>query len=226
MKKYLVMLLALMTVLLCLCACEEKKKDRDDDGEDEETTLETKTDGSTGVTVDSSETDGSTGATMGSGEAADSTGTTVGSGDTDSSGEGDKTDSSEPDDGFVKYAYDDMSEYIKLPDFINHTFDVKEDSIKQAIGTYLMQYSTEYTAKRGDKVQIDVKFYDVPLEVDIRGEEITELAIDGQWIEGLGMPDGGYQLSRVIEENVIGMKIGTTVSILVTLDDDERWGAL
>ena len=50
-----------------------------------------------------------------------------------------------------KYDYDDLSEYIKLPNYKTYTYTLEEDAIKQAIGTYLMQYSSEYTIKRGDR---------------------------------------------------------------------------
>ena len=57
-----------------------------------------------------------------------------------------------------KYDYD-LSEYMSLPNYKGMTFDVEEDEVKQAIAVYLMQFASEYTVKRGDKIQVDIKFY-------------------------------------------------------------------
>ena len=123
----------------------------------------------------------------------------------------------------TKYDYEDMTEFIRLPDYKNHLFEVDEDSIKQAIGTYLMQFSSEYKVERGDKIQVDIKFYEkISADVNKPSEkEITELEIKGEWLDkvGLAFSDGKYQLSNQIENNIIGMKNGDTLSALVTIDD-------
>ena len=124
----------------------------------------------------------------------------------------------------VKYDYEDMTQFIRLPDYKNHLFEIEEDSIKQAIGTYLMQFSSEYTVQAGDKVKVDIKFFEkIAEDVDKPSKnEIKELAITGEWIEKVGLvySDGKHQLSSTIENNIIGMKNGDTISKPVKLDDD------
>jgi hypothetical protein len=67
-----------------------------------------------------------------------------------------------------------MSEFITLPDYKNHLFELEEDSIKMAIATYLMQFSSDYTVKRGDKVQIDIKFFEKLPDINKKSDkEIT-----------------------------------------------------
>ncbi len=121
----------------------------------------------------------------------------------------------------VKYDYD-MSDYISLPDYKNHRFEIDMANIKHAIGSYLMQASSEYTVRRGDKIQVDIRFYALldPV-VDAKGSEITELFQQNLWLEAVGTPngDGEYQISSLIEEQVLGTKIGATVSYLLTMDD-------
>ena len=122
-----------------------------------------------------------------------------------------------------KYGYDDMTKYIRLPNFRAHKFEIKEDSIKQAIGTYLMQYASEYTVKRGDKINVDIKFYALKdPEVDIKGDEITELFMDDVWLNNVATPlaDGGYQVSYQIENAILGSKIKSTVNKQFTMADD------
>ena len=121
-----------------------------------------------------------------------------------------------------KYGYEDMSEYIKLPKYKNYVFTIEEDAIKQAIGTYLMQYSSEYTVKRGDRINVDIKFYDlVSPDVSLKGEEIKELFQDNIWIEKVATPtDSNYQISYQIENGLIGSKIGATINKEYTLASD------
>ncbi len=121
-----------------------------------------------------------------------------------------------------KYDYD-MSEYMSIPDYKNKVYDIKEDDIKHAIGAYLMQYAAEYTVKRGDKIQVDMKFYDLlDPEVDAKGEEITELFKEGLWLENVATPDsnGDYQISSQIENGIMGAKMGATVSKIYTISKD------
>ena len=100
--------------------------------------------------------------------------------------------------GDSKYEYEDMTEYIKLPNYKSHTYSVEVDSLKLAVGTYLMQYSSEYTVKRGDRINVDLNFYEIldPV-VDLKGNEITELKSDDLWLENVATPkaEGGYQIS-------------------------------
>ena len=122
-----------------------------------------------------------------------------------------------------KYDYDDLSEYIKLPNYKTYTYTLEEDAIKQAIGTYLMQYSSEYTIKRGDRVNVDLRFYDrIDPETSLKGDEITELFSDDIWLENVATPtvDGGYQISYQIENGIIGSKLKATVTKEYTLADD------
>ncbi|MBO4982725.1 MAG: FKBP-type peptidyl-prolyl cis-trans isomerase [Clostridia bacterium] len=126
--------------------------------------------------------------------------------------------------GENKYEYEDMTEYIKLPNYKDHTYSVEVDSLKLAVGTYLMQYSSEYTVKRGDRINVDLNFYEIldPV-VDIKGNEITELKSDDLWLENVATPtvDGGYQISYLIENNMIGLKIGAAaITRKLTLADD------
>ena len=122
-----------------------------------------------------------------------------------------------------KYAYDDMSKYIKLPNFRDHKFEIDEDSIKQAIGTYLMQYASEYTVTRGDKINVDIRFYKLKdPTVDIKGDEITELFMDDVWLNNVATPlaEGGYQVSYQIENAILGAKLKAIVNKQFTMADD------
>ena len=121
----------------------------------------------------------------------------------------------------IKYDYD-MSEYISIPDYKAHTFDVEEDAIKMAIGAYLMEFASEYSVRRGDKIQVTMKFYNlIDPEIDAKGEEIKELAKEDIWIENVATPNanGDYQISSQLENALLNAKIGVTVSKQLTLDD-------
>lgn len=121
-----------------------------------------------------------------------------------------------------KYDYD-LSEYMSIPDYKAKVYDIKEDDIKHAIGAYLMQFAAEYTVKRGDKIQVDMKFYDLLTpEIDAKGAEITELAKEGLWLENVATPDsnGDYQISSQIENGIMGAKMGATVSKIFTISND------
>lgn len=123
--------------------------------------------------------------------------------------------------GMEKYNYD-MSDYISLPDYKNHRFEIDMADIKHAIGTYLMQFSSEYTVRRGDKIQVDIRFYDLldPV-IDAKGSEITELSRQNLWLEAVGMPngEGEYQISSLVERNIVGAKFNNTVSFSLNMDD-------
>lgn len=125
--------------------------------------------------------------------------------------------------GDSKYDYEDMTKFIKLPNYKSHKYTVETDSLKLAVGAYLMQYSSEYTVRRGDRINIDMTFFEVAdPTVDIKGNEITELKSDDIWIENVATPssDGGYQISYQVENNMIGSKIGATFTRKLTLADD------
>ena len=120
-----------------------------------------------------------------------------------------------------KYDYD-LSEYLSLPDYKSQEYEMKEDDIKLAIAAYLMEFAQEYKVRRGDNIQVDIKFYALKSpDVDAKGDEITELFKDDFWFDRVGTPnaDGKYQISSLIEENILGAKMGATVSKLLTLDD-------
>ena len=127
-----------------------------------------------------------------------------------------------------KYDYD-LSEYVSLPDYKNQEYEIKEDDLKLAIAAYLMEFAQEYKVKRGDNIQVDIKFYSLKSpDVDAKDKEITELFKDDFWFDRVGTPntEGKYQISSLIEENILGAKMGATVSKLLTLDDtffDERY---
>ena len=128
----------------------------------------------------------------------------------------------------VKYDYE-LSEYLSLPDYRSQEYKIKEDDIKIAIAAYLLEYAQEYKVKRGDKIQVDIKFYSLKSPtIDAKDKEITELFKDDLWIDRVGTPntDGKYQISSLIEENILGAKIGATVSKLLVLDNtffDEKY---
>ena len=131
-----------------------------------------------------------------------------------------------------KYKFD-LSQYMSIPDYKSKVYDIEEDDIKQAISVYLMQFSSEYTVKRGDKIQVDIRFYSCAKAsngefIDFKGEEITELFQEGVWIENIAAPstEGDYQISSQIENGVLGSKIGATVSNVYTIDKtffDEKY---
>ena len=59
----------------------------------------------------------------------------------------------------VRYDYKDMSKYVTLPDYKNHTLEVEQDHIQQTIDSYIQQYATDtYKAKAGDTIYVDLKF--------------------------------------------------------------------
>ena len=120
-----------------------------------------------------------------------------------------------------KYDYD-MSQYISLPNYKGMTFDVDGDEIKQAIAVYLMQFASEYTVKRGDKIQVDIKFYSCAEGIDAKDEEITELRQEGIWLDNVATPNsnGDYQISSQVENGILGAKIGTTVSKVFEIYND------
>jgi len=110
-----------------------------------------------------------------------------------------------------------------LPDYKNRRFEIDMADIKHAIGSYLMQSSLEYTVRRGDKIQVDVRFYDIlDPEVDAKGSEITELSQQNLWLEAVDMPngEGKYQISSLVEHHIVGAKLNNTVSYLFTMQDD------
>ena len=125
--------------------------------------------------------------------------------------------------GDKKYDYDDMSEYITLPNYLSQNYSLEEDAIKQAIGTYLMQYSSEYTIKRGDRVNVDMKFFNrIDPETSLKGDEIKELYKDDYWLENVATPDseGNYQISYQVENGIIGSKLKATITKEYTLAND------
>ena len=129
-----------------------------------------------------------------------------------------------------KYEYSDMSKYITLPSYLDQTYDINLDAVQQAIDTYLIKYATEYTVRRGDRINVDLKFYKVDITetddkdvvIDTRGEEITELSQLGIWIEKVGSIDesGNYRISSQIENGILGSKIKVPFSKKYTLGDD------
>ncbi|MBQ7226265.1 MAG: FKBP-type peptidyl-prolyl cis-trans isomerase [Clostridia bacterium] len=123
--------------------------------------------------------------------------------------------------GDDKYDYD-MTEYIKLPNYKTRLFEVEEDAIKQAIGTYLVQFSSEYKVKRGDKINVDVKYFLPNPDIDKKGDELTDLFIDDVWLENVATPnsDNNYQISYQIENIMIGRKLKETVTNKLTMADD------
>ena len=142
-------------------------------------------------------------------------------GDKDEADGTDSDDDGKTEDNTVKYDYD-MSTYISIPDYKSHTFDINEDEIKIAISAYLINYASEYSVNRGDKIQVDMKFY-MPVDsvVDAKGEEIIELRQEGIWLQSVATPNanGDYQISSQLENALLNAKIGITVSKLLTLDD-------
>ena len=139
------------------------------------------------------------------------------------SGTDDTSDSLDKEEDTVKSKYDyDMSKYIVIPDYKRHIFDVNEDDIKSAIGIYLMQYAQEYKVNRGDYIQVSIRFYELlSIDIDAKGEEIKELFVDNVWLNSVATPngDGEYQISFLIENGILGAKMGATVSRILTLDD-------
>ena len=121
-----------------------------------------------------------------------------------------------------KYDYD-LSEYISIPDYKNQTYQIEEDDIKLAIGAYLLQFASEYTVQRGDKIKVDIKFFNLlDPEIDAKGEEITELAQKDLWLEHVAKPsqDGNYVISSQVENGILGGKINATISNTYTISND------
>ena len=112
---------------------------------------------------------------------------------------------------------------MTIPDFKSQVYDIDEDDIKQAIGVYLMQFASEYAVRRGDKIQVEMKFYDLlSPEIDAKGDEVTELYLKDYWIENVATPDKNseYQISSQIENGLLNAKMGATVSKIFTISDD------
>lgn len=118
-----------------------------------------------------------------------------------------------------KYDYD-MTKYITIPDLKDYSIDLSEDSVKQAISNYLLQSAKEYTVKRGDKVYVELKFYEQNPDIDKAGEEIAELSL-GVWLKSVALEgqNGDYQIGKRIEEEILNEKISNVKRVKITLDD-------
>ena len=146
------------------------------------------------------------------------------SGSNSSSANTDNSNSGTNDDTISGPMYNyDMSDYITLPAYKEHTIEIELDSIQAAIDSYLMEYAKEYTVTRGDDIVVDIVAYEVlsiELEngaiADRKGDMIEEMKEEGFVIENIG--SGGY--AQRVEASVIGTKIGATTSLKITLPDN------
>ncbi len=110
-----------------------------------------------------------------------------------------------------KYDYKDMSKYITLaPNYKGYELTVELDSVQAAIDQYIMQYSSEYTVKKGDDVFVDINVYEVVyIETttgtfaDKKGDEILELKKENYLLENVGA--GNY--AQNVESSFIGKKV-------------------
>lgn len=128
-----------------------------------------------------------------------------------------------------KYDYEDMSKYIILPDYKSQVYEIDMNEIQRAIDSYIMQYSSEYTVQRGNRVNVDIKFFEVTVSsgddgiFELRGNEITDLSKSNYWIDNVATPIDGssYQISSKIENMIIGAKLSSTIpEQKFTLNDD------
>lgn len=117
--------------------------------------------------------------------------------------------------GDSKYDYDDLSEYIKLPNFREHLFELEEDAVKQAIGMYLMGSATEYLIQNGDKINVTMKFFPTRYSFD-KDNKIEDILTTDEGstfvIDKLATDDGNgnYTVSKSFEEALIGKEVSDT----------------
>ena len=136
----------------------------------------------------------------------------------------DKNEDNSQNDGYLssvsKYKYD-MSEYITLPDYKNHNFELKLDHLQQMIDSYIMQNAT--VSKRlvcmvGDVVNVAYTGFKLDENGDVLIENGEEVVFDqsnsyGVYLgAGLSIPE--------FESGIAGMKISQIKEVYATFPED------
>ena len=127
--------------------------------------------------------------------------------------------------GSIRYDYKDMSKYVTLGKYKNVELEIEKDYIQQIIDSYIQQYATtQYVAKAGDTVYVDLKFTAVTFvgTIDQKAGEITALKQTNLKIENLG--NGSY--NKALEDLIVewAIKLGGATEKIITLPNDEMFG--
>ena len=126
------------------------------------------------------------------------------------------------------YDYDDMSQFLTLPNYKGHVVEVPMDYVQNTIDSYLMEFATTlYKAQRGDDIYVNLKFTEVIYLdedniIDQKGNVIESLSKTDYFIDELG--DGNY--NKTLEDLIIewGVKITKSTEKIVTLPNDPMFG--
>ena len=148
----------------------------------------------------------------------DGTSSTSGTSGTDNTNNDNQQNGGSPSTGKYKY---DMSEYITLPDYKNHNFEVKLDEIQQCVDTYVMHYATP--SKRlvcmvGDVVNVAYTGYRLDENGAILIENGEESVFDESTSYGVYL-GSGLSISE-FEKGIVGMKISEIKEIYATFPSD------
>ena len=115
-----------------------------------------------------------------------------------------------------KYDYD-MTKYIELPNYKEHTVEVHLDSLQAAIDTYLRNNAIDYVVSRGDDIYVDITVYEAKVNTKedgstykTKGSKIDELSKASYFVENLGSSDLPY----AIETELINSTL--TISDVIT----------
>ncbi|MBQ8163175.1 MAG: FKBP-type peptidyl-prolyl cis-trans isomerase [Clostridia bacterium] len=124
----------------------------------------------------------------------------------------------------LKYDYDDLGEYVTLPDYKSKVIEYEKDYIQATIDNQILTLATNlYKPKKGDNIYVDITYKTVKwLEkedgtmMDQFGDEITELTKNDFLIENLG--NGNY--AQQIEDFFVDTAaFGTEYTKKITLNN-------
>jgi len=128
----------------------------------------------------------------------------------------------------TRYTYSNMSEYITLPNYKDHTITVSNELVDGIIKNSILESATHlYEAKRGDDIYVNLKFaeiiyIDANETIPLKGNAIQSISKENFYIEGLG--EGAY--NKELEELIISWNIRITMKAenTVTLPNDSMFG--
>ncbi len=123
----------------------------------------------------------------------------------------------------LKYDYDDLSEFVTLPDYKSKVIEYEKDYVQATIDNQILKLATNlYKPKKGDNIYVDITYKKVKwlekdgVMMDQFGDEITELAKKDFLIENLG--NGNY--AQQIEDFFVDTAaFGTEYTKKITLND-------
>ncbi len=126
-----------------------------------------------------------------------------------------------------KYDYD-MTKYINIADFKDHTIDIELDALQGAIDSYLLNCATEYKVSRGDEIYVDVDVYEEKIltsdsgdEIRKKGDKIEALSVKNYLVSSLGASDLPYKLETEIIN--AGLKIKDIITRKLTYEETQKF---